>query len=560
MKKLYSIIPLLFLMALCSCDDNGPDIKDMPNEKIAFSYAIKGEFAEDFYIGSEIQFENLSAVTGKVTWDFGDGTTSNEMNPTHQYEKAKTYRVTLSIGEEGSNSAKILISDIFPVLSISCDDPICEVNQSQVSLSIFLPNPQNLEEKYIWSFPAGTKDSQGKEISTFEGENPGLLSFSNVGSQKIILKTTLGGRQLEDGMVNVQVGCSSPTKTLYYAVKDGNIMAYKLIADAPADMGIAPFDLGVKSGNHPMNILCDDSLIYVLDAGKQFNYINDTDGTLGDGKISVISKDGKTVETMISNSGKTAFNDPFYGYIDQTNRIMYIADRNTGFAQIPLDGRNLEMDRDKYPYFVQNNRLLYYNAAYAYGAMNANFFKINDIWYWAKTFNSAGIFRFKDSDIQSEDVKEGSKVKPYTPILSACFIKSMMIDAQRNLAYFVLRSGSTPGLYVCNKDVFDNLLNSVALEAAVKAGTCILVAEFCSDDLGSSGEYIDVCQMVLDKETGMVYFGLRAGQGSAYPSGIYACQVNNTSNPTKADITFKQIIKDVLIYGITINNKKSKLF
>ena len=64
----------------------------------------------------------------------------------------------------------------------------------------------------------------------------------------------------------------------------------KLIRDVPENIKVYPFDLGVKSGQHPFNILFSDSLLYVLDAGKQIGYIDDVDENLGDGKISVISE------------------------------------------------------------------------------------------------------------------------------------------------------------------------------------------------------------------------------------------------------------------------------
>ena len=55
------------------------------------------EYALDYYVVSTIQFTNTSAKTGNVTWDFGDGTTSNEQNPLKKYDQAGTYQVTLTI-------------------------------------------------------------------------------------------------------------------------------------------------------------------------------------------------------------------------------------------------------------------------------------------------------------------------------------------------------------------------------------------------------------------------------------------------------------------------------
>ena len=100
----------------------------------------------------------------------------------------------------------------------------------------------------------------------------------------------------------------------------------------------------MKSGQHPYNLLFSDSQLYVLDAGKQIGYIDDVDGNLGDGKISVISKDGASVETMLTNNQKTAFNDPHFGYIDENQKMLYYTDRNTGIRRLaPVSYTHLDV-------------------------------------------------------------------------------------------------------------------------------------------------------------------------------------------------------------------------
>ena len=59
-----------------------------------------------------VQFADDSRSTGTVNqwlWDFGDGTTSSEKNPSHTYSEAKTYTVTLTVknteyAQEASNA------------------------------------------------------------------------------------------------------------------------------------------------------------------------------------------------------------------------------------------------------------------------------------------------------------------------------------------------------------------------------------------------------------------------------------------------------------------------
>ena len=143
-------------------------------------------------------------------------------------------------------------------------------------------------------------------------------------------------------------------------LKSGNVMAYKLDYNVPEGSNNSPFDLGVKAGAHPLNMLFHNEVLFVLDCGTQFSYVNDEDGTRGDGKITAVAKDGSSMETVLSNVGNAAFNDPFYGWID--NEQIYFADRNTGIRRIGVNERNLVLSTSdaKYDYFVQNNRREYY--------------------------------------------------------------------------------------------------------------------------------------------------------------------------------------------------------
>ncbi|MEY8629064.1 PKD domain-containing protein [Bacteroides nordii] len=550
MKYFKYILFIVTSLACYSCIENDPDIENFPNEKVAFSYEVIGDYKVDYLVGSTIQFTNTSAEVGACVWDFGDGTPkSTESNPQHKYESAGLYNVTLTIENVGKRVCNLLVSDIFPTVSMKEIDGICEVNKTFVELSVSLPNPENKEVEYQWIFPEGTVDENLVPVTTSNAENPGKLKFLNVGSQKIILKTKLGGRTLQEGVIKVPVGYMEDVKTIYYAVKKGNIQALKLVHDAPDNVKIYPFDLGVKSGQHPYNLLFSDSQLYVLDAGKQIGYIDDVDGNLGDGKISVISKDGASVETMLTNNQKTAFNDPHFGYIDENQKMLYYTDRNTGIRRLALSERNLLLDvtNSKYDYFVQNDKLGYYKNGYDYGAMNASFTKTSDgTWWWPKTFNNPGIFRFKDSDIGSSSVPSNGMTA------GGLFIKSLAIDEQRQMVFLAVREGATSGIYAIPMSAIPNeSAGQTALQNSIKN---YLIKELVSDSEGSSGEYIDICQMVLDPEDGSVYFGYRADPTSSVKSGLMRCY------PDGGTYKVETVIEGVEIYGVAINHKKSKLF
>ena len=545
---------LLFALAVLAnaCIENKLTIETLPSEKVNFNYEVSGDYYKlDYLVGSSIQFTNTSSLQGNFTWDFGDGSpVTSEASPVHKYELAGLYNVTLTLENVGMKSYKILINDITPSIAIKdMEDDICEVNKTYLGFAVTVPNPDNKSLEYEWIFPTGTLDENGDVITLSTKEDPGKVKFQNVGSQTVTVQVKLGGRKLQEGIMKVPVGYTEAVKTLYFAVKEGTIQAYKLAKNVPSEVKIYPFDLGVKSGQHPYNLLFSDSLLYVIDAGKQIGYVNDIDGNLGDGKISVLSKDGLIVEDMLTNNGGTAFNDPHYGYIDETQKILYYTDRNTGIRRLSLNERNLQLDptADKYAYFVQNSTLGYYKFGYDYGAIGACFAKSSTgVWWWPKTFNGVGIFRFMDSDIG------GTTVPSSGMTAGGLFIKSFVLDEVNKVIYLAIRVGATPGIYaIPMADMPNESAGEAMLQNTIKN---YLVKELVSNGEGTSGEYIDICQMALDPDDGSVYFGFRADPTSATNSGVMRCYKDGASYKVET------VIAGVEIYGIAINHKKSKLF
>ena len=279
------ILPFVASALFVGCREHEPKVEDLPKDAVSFEYSIPGSYAIDYYVDSEVQFVNTSSTKGVAMWNFGDGAESEGDSVRHAYAETGTYTVTLSIRQtDGTTLQKkqpLYISDIKPLLTLNpIEGGLCEVLSTKVSFSMELPNPKNRKEEYQWIFPEGTRLLDNTPVDTITDKLPPEVIFSNVGSQTVRLIAKLDGRALEEVSMNVQVGYNKEVPTLYYAVRGGNIMALKLVSDAPADMKIMPFDLGVSSGQHAFNILFADSSVYMLDAGKQFYYVDDADGVL----------------------------------------------------------------------------------------------------------------------------------------------------------------------------------------------------------------------------------------------------------------------------------------
>ena len=345
--------------------------------------------------------------------------------------------------------------------------------------------------------------------------------------------------------------------TLYYAVKSGNIMARKL-----AENVTGSYDLGVSAGEHAFNLLFDNSTLYIIDAGKQFTRLpfdmEFEDNTSGDGLIRAMTADGSSVDTVLSNVGGHTYQDPYYGFI--WGNYLYYADRNTGVVRIPLTTRNAQWNIKDYPYYFQNRQLGYYSRGISYGAINSCIGIVEKLWYWGKTFNGAGIWRFTDSDILPDTESYMTAEKPKAGGIlnsSYCnlFPKSFVYDFIRHLFYFSLYDDAA-GVYKIALDDIEKLqnINSINDLKPYLLDADVQINPITEEDKGegSDGEYIGICQMAFDMVRGDVYFGYR----SANPEETGLYRYNAETNK----ISLIPDTKGVEIYGVAIDNRWTPLF
>ena len=574
MKRDFLKLVLVALLPLCavSCIDNVPKEEILPRDAVSFDYYIdqqtEPQYYLDFYVDSDVTFINTSPQTtsGTPTWDFGDGVVLTGDTAVHSFAKAGTYTVQLTIGDFTKKQV-LMIAPIKPLLTLVYPDSvdICEVRNTLVGFQLELPNPKNKPATFKWTFPKDTKTGEDVEYSEYISDTiidlPEAVKFWHVGSQEVKLEVVLGGEPLETVVKNVQVGYNQAVPTLYYAVQGGRIMAYKLTGgQQPADMEVSPFDLGVASGQHPFNLLFKDSMLYVLDAGKQFYFVDDVNGVLGDGKISVISKDGSKVQTMISNAGQAAFDDPFYGYIEGSD--LYYANRNTGIIKVSLKDRDKMYNTSDYPYYINHNTLGYYNNGMAYGAIGGTIGKIDGVWHWAKFYNANGIFRFRDSDILPAAIAQGDDSnKPKDGvILSGTQSKSYVYATKSKKLCFHLMDADANGFYCATIAELEEAGSSkTKIKAFEKLYNGMSFVSNTTGNLpaveGTGSESVGICQMAYDEANDCVYFAYRnnSAQKDKYPAtGIYCYNV--------ASGQFNCLIEGPAAYGIVVNNIPAKLF
>jgi hypothetical protein len=79
MKTLQYLKQYLFVALITGfifgCVDNMPEVEELPSAAVNFNYLVVDDsYQLDYYTGANIEFSNISALTGSPTWDFGDGT------------------------------------------------------------------------------------------------------------------------------------------------------------------------------------------------------------------------------------------------------------------------------------------------------------------------------------------------------------------------------------------------------------------------------------------------------------------------------------------------------
>jgi PKD repeat protein/uncharacterized membrane protein len=116
-------------------------------------------------VATVFQFESTSYDTdGFVTkfyWDFGDGNTASEPNPTHQYSTRGTYKVSLLVqDDDGLNSdefeIEIILSNQIPIAIAESSTNIAEVGENIEFDATRSYDPDGNIISYMWQLGDGT--------------------------------------------------------------------------------------------------------------------------------------------------------------------------------------------------------------------------------------------------------------------------------------------------------------------------------------------------------------------------------------------------------------------
>mgnify|MGYP001298772007 FL=1 len=100
MKKIFGIFAIAMALFATSCTKECEE----PTVAVVASFTVPSEPTTE-----GVPFTNTSTGADTYLWNFGDGTTSTEKNPTHAYEESGYYTIKLT-ASKGNVSATTTIS------------------------------------------------------------------------------------------------------------------------------------------------------------------------------------------------------------------------------------------------------------------------------------------------------------------------------------------------------------------------------------------------------------------------------------------------------------------
>jgi gliding motility-associated-like protein len=141
---------------------------------------------KEFCDNGEVFFVNYTLNNDPIistVWDFGDGTTSTQSDPSHIFSNPGTYLVRLSVVTQ--NQCTSSFTDTIrvyktPELSIGSRDTVCVNNPEQFNGIITLPDSTI---KWQWSFGNGNSAQVQNPLITFT--NTGNLTMQLIASNKL---------------------------------------------------------------------------------------------------------------------------------------------------------------------------------------------------------------------------------------------------------------------------------------------------------------------------------------------------------------------------------------
>ncbi len=178
--------------------------------------------------GPEAQFSNTtSGVSVSYSWDFGDGQTSNELNPLHAYAAPGIYNVYLTANNACGTSTVFQAITITEFLPTAAFNP--SINSGCAPLTVtYTDQSSGQVNSWNWSFPGG-------DPTTSTAQNP-VVTYSNSGIYSATLMVENNWSSATNSQMDLikvndvpSAGCNFTINenTVYFDNNSNNALSYE---------------------------------------------------------------------------------------------------------------------------------------------------------------------------------------------------------------------------------------------------------------------------------------------------------------------------------------------
>jgi serine protease len=200
---------------------------DFTREPISVNKPMTVQFTDTSTCPATLMYQvNGTILTGSIesasyggittwTWDFGDGTTSNERNPAYTYQSLGSYTISLTVVGPGGSDTKTMGDYIqvtmysapvanFTAIPVSGNDPL---------VVQFTDTSTGRAYSWLWNFGDGKTSTEQNPNHTYKNTGSYQVSLTVVGP---------GGSDIETKMDYIQVTTSPPAANFTAIPRSGN--------------------------------------------------------------------------------------------------------------------------------------------------------------------------------------------------------------------------------------------------------------------------------------------------------------------------------------------------
>lgn len=177
-KKIFFPLLILFVIFIFIRCEKDPIrswsffIESPPPPKIVELYSVVKNCVPPYPV---TYYQRTLNLLGNVTytWYFGDGTTSNEQNPTHIYNQPGTYKVKLVVRNEiGTDSATLDMPELnLPSIPVVSNFTYKHHNSNNFApTKVIFTNKSTGANIFAWDFGDGTQDNDDEPSHIFQSQ------------------------------------------------------------------------------------------------------------------------------------------------------------------------------------------------------------------------------------------------------------------------------------------------------------------------------------------------------------------------------------------------------